>query len=434
METFPVQRRASLRRWGVFLLVALANAIVQFFWICYSAVSTLAEKYFHVDGWSIGVLAMVYMVAYVIFGIPASLLIDRIGHAKSVGIAILVTAVGGIGRGLAGSHYLPVLVCTVLLAAVQPLILNAWLVFVYKWFPIRRHTMVLGLLTASNLVGVMVGLLLPALVVTSYTLGWLSWLQIWVGVVALVIALFYLLVVRESSHAAELEREANVRLVSWAGMRHALRQKSFWGAAVGIFVGMGSFTGVLQWMSEILLPYGFSGLHAAILGGSLLLLGSISTVIVGYFVDKTGRELPFGIVGVFTGAIGCLILAYSLEFVDLAIGAALVGIGLISVMPIALSYTAKVVWPTSEATANGLIQLAAQSSVIYVALMYAAKTSEGLYWMALLITAILLMAWGVLLALLPESRDVVRRQHRRVAGSSSDPDELPVAITPHRPM
>jgi MFS family permease len=67
------------------------------------------------------------------------------------------------------------------------------------------------------------------------------------------------------------------------------------------------------------------------------------------------------------------------------------GFFLTSVSPVGMQYAAEITQPTPEGTSNGLIQLFAQASVIFVYIMEALRGPDGAF------TPSLLLAIGLLL-------------------------------------
>ena len=73
-----------------------------------------------------------------------------------------------------------------------------------------------------------------------------------------------------------------------------------------------------------------------------------------------------------------------------------------STLPIGMQYSAEVTAPTPEGTSNGLIQLAGQASVVFVALMALTRTASGSFGPSLGVLAGLLVVGGLVVSRLPE--------------------------------
>ncbi len=127
--------KAYRYRWiilAVFMLVIILN---QLLWITFAPVTIDAAKYYGVSDLAIGLLSMVFMIVFIIVSIPASIIIDKLGFRKAVGIGAGLTAIFGLLRGLMAHDYTMVLISQAGIAVGQPFILNAITKVASSWFP-----------------------------------------------------------------------------------------------------------------------------------------------------------------------------------------------------------------------------------------------------------------------------------------------------------
>src|SRR5690349_19161481 len=124
-------------RWVVLAVFMFVNLTIQMLWICYAPITSSAATFYGVTDLEIGILAMSFMVAYIPFSIPASWVIDTYGFRWGVGIGVVLMAIGGIVRGLAGANYPLVLIGTIAIAIAQPFLLNAWTKLPANWFAVH---------------------------------------------------------------------------------------------------------------------------------------------------------------------------------------------------------------------------------------------------------------------------------------------------------
>src|SRR3954469_12161819 len=110
------------------------NLTIQMLWISYAPVTSVASDYFGVSEVAVGALAMTFMLAYLPLSLPASHLIATRGLRAAAGFGALLAGVSGVVRGLAGAHYVPVLLATIGAAVAQPFLLNAWTTLSSHWF------------------------------------------------------------------------------------------------------------------------------------------------------------------------------------------------------------------------------------------------------------------------------------------------------------
>jgi hypothetical protein len=140
-------------RWVILAFFMFINLTMQMLWIAYAPITGIAASYYGVTDRLIGLLSMVFMIAFIPLSIPASWMIDKFGYRKAVGLGAVMMAVFGLLRGFAGQNYILVLISTIGIAAAQPFLLNAWTTVPAKWFGTDERATMVGLITLANLVG-----------------------------------------------------------------------------------------------------------------------------------------------------------------------------------------------------------------------------------------------------------------------------------------
>ncbi|AKT50235.1 MFS transporter [Arsenicicoccus sp. oral taxon 190] len=394
---------ASPRRWSVIAVYMAVNLVVQTLWISYAPISRSAESYYGVSGFAIGALAMVFMAAFLPLSIPASLLIDRRGHRVAVGLGGVVAGLCGVARGAVGPSYGWALLATVGIACTQPLLLNSWTTVAARWFPRRERATAVGLVTLANLVGTGVGMVLPPALVAAHGPAVIGPMQLWIGMAALVVGIAYPLLVTDRPARGDVDLAEHA--LQTHGMRHALSVGPFRRYLTAIFIGMGIFNGVTQWVADIVAPRGFSATDAGNVGAAMLLGGVLGSVSLAAWSDRVDRRVPFLVAGLALAAPATLGIALASSLVGLLGSAFLLGFFLVSLMPIGMQYAVEITWPTPAGTSNGLVQLCGQAAVVYVALLYVARTPGGSYWPGLALSAALLLVGAMRFARAPESHE-----------------------------
>jgi MFS family permease len=151
-------------RWVVLAATMGVNLTIQMLWIAYAPITSEAASYYQVSTLKVGLFAMSFMIAFIPLSLPAAWLIDTKGFRLAVGVGAVAMALFGLLRGLAGADYTMALLATVVIAAAQPLLLNAWTTVPAKWFPSGERATAVSLITLANLVGTALGLVMtPAL-------------------------------------------------------------------------------------------------------------------------------------------------------------------------------------------------------------------------------------------------------------------------------
>ena len=131
--------RVYAYRWVVLGSFMMANLAIQLLWISYAPVTGMAAAFYGVSDLKIGLLSMLFMIAFIPLSIPVSWAIDTLGFRKTVSAGVALMGVAAVARGLAGANYALVFATTIGLAAAQPFMLNAWTKIPALWFPPRSE-------------------------------------------------------------------------------------------------------------------------------------------------------------------------------------------------------------------------------------------------------------------------------------------------------
>ena len=380
-------------RWVVLAVFMLINLTIQILWISYAPITGLAAKFYGVTDLNIGLLAMVYMMAFIPLSIPVSWAIDTYGFRRTVSIGAVLMGIFGVVRGLAGADYSLVLISTIGIAIAQPFLLNAWTKVPAQWFSIEERATAVGLVTLSNLVGTIFGMILPPILIESMSI---PQSQLFYGGAAAFSAVLFLIFAREKPATPPCPDGMEVRALMLDGLKHALKVKEFWIYLVVSFIGMGVFNGVTTWVENIIRPRGFTPADAGTLGALMLGGGVLGAVIIPIFSDKQHKRQKYILLGFLLAIPGLIGLTFAQSAWLLYASAFSMGFFLISANPIGMQYSAEITHPTPEGTSNGLIQLFGQASVVFVYVMEALKMQNGAFTPALLL-AVGLMLVSVLL-------------------------------------
>ena len=381
-------------RWVVLAVFMFVNITIQMLWIAYAPITILASKFYGVSDSKIGLLSMVFMIAFIPLSIPVSWGIDTFGFRKTVSMGAIIMAVFGIMRGLVGDNYTLVLVSTIGIAIAQPFLLNAWTKVPALWFGHKERATAVGLVTLASLIGTALGMVLTPELVKTMTI---DRIQLLYGVIVAFSTVLFVILAREKPATPPCAFGEDVRALMLDGLKHALKIPKFWIYLFISFVGLGLFNGITTWVEPIIRLRGFTPDDAGTLGALMLGGGLVGAVVMPIFSDKTHRRQPFILLG-FTLAIPGLVgVTFATSAWLLFFSAFWMGFFLVSANPIGMQYSAEITHPTPEGTSNGLIQLFGQASVIFVTVMDRLKTPDGSYTLSLLLMVGLLVISSVLI-------------------------------------
>ncbi len=388
-------------RWVVLAVFMFINLTMQMLWITYAPITSLAGTFYGVSDLKIGLLAMVFMIAFIPLSIPVSWAIDTFGIRIAVGIGAVLMGIFGLVRGFAGQNYTLVLLSTIGIAIAQPFLLNAWTKVPAQWFSIEERATAVGLVILANLVGTAIGMVLTPILVESMSI---PNIQLLYGGIAAFSTVLFLILAREKPPTPPCPPGQETRALMLDGLKHALKIKSFWFYLFVQFIGMGIFNGLTTWVEAIIRPRGFSPTDAGTLGALMLVGGVIGAVVMPPFSDKQHKRKRYLYLGFGLAIPGLIGLTYGTSLWILFVSAFSLGFFLVGSSPIGMQYAAEISQPTPEGTSNGIIQLFGQASVVFVYLMEALKNKQGAFTPALLLAVGLVVLSLILISQLKDPK------------------------------
>ncbi len=393
-------------RWVVLAVFMFANLMIQLLWISYSPVTKDAAAYFNVSDLKIGLLSMVFMIAYIPLSIPISWAIDTFGFRKAVGLGSLLMGAFALMRGLSGDNYAMVLISTIGLGIAQPFLMNSWTTLPAHWFEKEFRATAVGLVTLSGLLGIALSMILtPALLETMKNLGSV---QLAYGITAAVSAVLFVLLARDNPPTPPSDDKEVARALVLDGLKNAVTNKMFWLLLFLQFLGMALFNGLTTWIEPVVRGREFGSTEAGYLGALMLIGGVVGALILPALSDKQHKRKRFLFIS-FICAIPFLIgITFANSFILLMISSFGLGFFLTSASPVIMQFATEITYPTPEGTSNGLLQLFGQVSVVFVYLMEAMKTKDGSFTPSLLLSAGLLIISLVVITFLRDPKFILQ--------------------------
>ncbi len=184
------------------------------------------QREFKLGGAGLGNLAATAFYSYSIMQVFVGVLIDRFGTRALASLALLISSVGLIGFSYA--HTLDIAIITRLLMGLGIAFATvSYMKMAAVWFPENQFAFVAGLLATAAMIGAMFGQAPLALMFAKH--GWRASLFDW-GIIGLVFAVLYLLVLRDKVHAPEqLELPEKVAPRNyWHNIKTVFMKKQNW--------------------------------------------------------------------------------------------------------------------------------------------------------------------------------------------------------------
>ncbi|HYB75439.1 MAG TPA: MFS transporter, partial [Nitrososphaerales archaeon] len=171
------------------------------------------------------------------------------------------------------------------------------------------------------------------------------------------------------------------------------------------FVGVGVFSGLIQWTESILSTRGVSSLNAGLIGAALLVSGIVGMVVISYIADKYSMIKRFVTINTVVSAVFLFVFGFQTEFVVYALSAVVIGFFLLSLAPIGLQISLETVGEARSGSAASIVWLASQvGALILIVVMSSLSTVtftissfvSPQWFVSILLTAILaLVAFGL---------------------------------------
>jgi MFS family permease len=405
-QGFDVQQPLRLYgyRWVVLPAFMLVNVTIQILWICFAPVAGQAAEYYGVSELQIGLLAMVFMIVYIPVSIPASWAIDTFGLRKAVGFGAALLALFGLLRGLFTSSFATTLLLTIGIAVAQPFLLNAYTAIAARWFGLKERATAVGLMTVAAFLGIVVGEVVTPPLVDRYGF---EGMQLVYGIAAAVSGVVFVVLMRDRPPTPPSPPGHEERALVLDGMRHIVRQRTFYVVAMAFLVLGGIFNGLSLWVEGIVRPKGLSPNQAGTLAGAMLIGAIIGAVILPLLSDRYHRRVPVLLLGMIVAVPALSVITFADDYAVLLVSFFALGAFMIGIAPVMYQYGAEITYPAPEGTSNGLFVLAMQISVVFIYAMGWLNGVLGSFTPSLVFLIGMLAVTCGLFALLDESPALV---------------------------
>ena len=123
---------------SIFCALAFVNGVC---WVVVSSISVQVREAYDQSEFTVSMVPMSYMIAYIFINFPANWVLDVRGIKKGIVIGAVLTALGAGIRCLVDTSFSFVIVGQAVCAIAQPFILNAPTKIAIRWFVLEDVTM-----------------------------------------------------------------------------------------------------------------------------------------------------------------------------------------------------------------------------------------------------------------------------------------------------
>lgn len=385
VEPAPAEQPAE---WGVVIAFALVVVATQVLWLTFAPIDTDVARDFSVSKDTVGWLANVFPLVYVLVALPAGLALDRwfrstllVGGALAAAGGLLRIVDPGFGWAMTGQ---------LVGACAQPLVLNAITKVATGYLPPRRRAVGIAIGSAAQFLGAIVALVLGPLLEARHGIAMLLDVEAVIGCAAfagLAIALRRPPAVAgppAGAGLAELRAAWNVGLIRLLS---------------GImFVGVGVFVAISTYLQPILHHDHISSTAAGLMLATMLVAGVLGCAVSPPLVARRGAQRGYltAAVVLVAGLMVLLALLHVVTALDFVVIGA-VGFLLLAALPVILELTERKMG-SAGGVATGILLLMGNLGGLVVAVAVGVVSSVP-------VAAFLLLA-GVAICGLPIARRI----------------------------
>lgn len=363
-----------------FMLITVA---IEIQWLTHAAVARPAEVFYSgqfdkSSFFTVDFLAMVYMLAFLIFSFPASYIIDTYGIKIGLGFGAMLLGVFSLLKAILATSFTGVIIAQTGLAIAQPFILNAVTALTVRWFPLNERAIAAGLSALAQYIGIVIAMLVTPMIVGSdpsspeYGSGFEKMLWIY-AVVGIGTSLLFFMFVKEKPDKIAFDKSDRVSF--WGGMKHILAHRDMKITILLFLIGLGIFNAVSSMTDSIAESMGVKDSNGLI-GGLMLIggiLGAIVIPLLSDFYRKRKLFLVICLAGMIPGIVGLtfapvLGLQANQVYTIALIASFILGFFVMSAGPIGFQYAAEVSYPAPESASQGILLWIGQlTGMIFVA-------------------------------------------------------------------
>ena len=152
--------------WYILFLFCVSTMISGCAWICFSPIFDLLQSVYGVSLLTINYLSMSYCLLFIPVNFPSTYILDKYGLRFGIIVGLIFTTVGLWMRCLINRSFWFVVAGQTLLGIGQPFIYNAPAKVTSNWFTAKYRVISTMLGTTANLLGNLLGFLLPNFFIT----------------------------------------------------------------------------------------------------------------------------------------------------------------------------------------------------------------------------------------------------------------------------
>ncbi|WP_108125146.1 MFS transporter [Saccharospirillum mangrovi] len=375
---------------ATFMLALLASQVQ---WLSHAAVATQANEFYAIQlaasSWlNIDLLAVVYMLVFLLLSFPASYVIDTFGLRTGLFIGGGLLALFSVIKAIGSGSLLMVLLAQTGLAVAQPFLLNAITAMTMHWFPEKERALAAGLAVFAQYFGMLAAMIISPLIVAAYGNAAGFSLSLWIyAVIGVVSGLGVILLYPNPKVHSPIAHPDSVRFSE--GLKLLVHSRDMLFLLLLFAVGLGIVNAVTSLIDAIVHKMALGNVGGAI-GGLVLIGGMVGSLVLSTLSDRLGKRKPvilLAMIGLIPAVFGfvyadVLLADPTARFSVLLVCGFLVGFFIMGIGPVGFQYAAERTVPAPESASQGMLLWIGQiSGIVFVVAM---SMADGRYLTPLL--------------------------------------------------
>ncbi len=281
---------------GLILIVFVSQDV----WVTYSPILTNVAQITGVSTGSVGILAIIYPIFFLILTIPVGILLDR-NFKLWLTVGSILTFAAGTFRLFSPHTYVWLLAFQILGAIGQPFSLNSFALFASTYFE-RKKPMAISGLSFSVYLGTIFSLAAGEYFYNNGGLHMVFLPTALISVVGIVLFIVGIL----GLETRKPEEDVSV----FREMKYAIRQKNLWILGVILGLGVAAYDNLSTWLQPVIQTIGMGQVAGTVVALTLI-LGLVGILVIPSSITKRDlRTIYLRIV-----AIAVLLIFVALAFV-----------------------------------------------------------------------------------------------------------------------
>jgi predicted MFS family arabinose efflux permease len=392
-----MRRTGHMNRWAVLAGYGLLAAATQLLWLSYAFIATQAHRALGVPVATVGDLAAIFPLMYVVLALPCGRWLDA-SFERALGTGAVLTGAGGLARIVAPASFGWALAGQIVIAAGQPLVLNAITKVAARYFPESERTAAISIGSVSLYLGILAAALSDR---TLFDAGGLRLVVLVQGALGIAAMAWVLAAIRTP---AAYPGDPAVAV----SLRWLRRDRFIWVLAGLLFVGIGIFNALATWLDPILTHFGH-GAASGYLFAVLTVAGIAGAAVLPQAAATRDRRRSMLQLTLAVTAACCAAIAAWHGLVFVAIALAAEGFVLLAALPVALDWSELEAGPERAGAAVGFLLLAGNLGGVVLLLIVQAVI--GSPYLALGALSLAAAAGLALSARLPARASVTAGRH-----------------------